>query len=426
MRDDRTAAITGLGVVTTIGETPDELFASLVAGRSGISRRTSVRDDEYSRLLGDLSGFDLDAHLLRVGCAYPAALLDEMRRVLRTGTFSSRVTAAAAVQAAVGSGLLHSGIPADRIAHVLGGHNISARFSYDNTLAFQGEPDYIDPLHGFKTLDTDVVAVVSEVLGIEGPSFLVGNACASSNAAILAALDLLQVGRADAVVVTGALCDVDPVTLHGWAMLDAISYRSFNDEPGRASRPFDARREGFVPSHAAAAVVLEAPAGARARGAPIRGEILGGASACDASRLPTPRLAGQVRAIRNALADARVPADEVDYVNAHAASTPLGDAVEVQSLKAVFGEHARSLAVNSTKSMVGHCLGAAGMVELVATALQLEKGVLHPTINQDEPDPALGLDFVPNQPRPRDIAVAISNSFGFGGLSTCLVVGRAS
>jgi 3-oxoacyl-(acyl-carrier-protein) synthase len=426
MRDAPRAVVTGLGVVTALGETPDEFFASLVAGRSGIVRRRSVRPDEYSELLGDLEGFDLDAHLGRVGCAYPSALLEQMRRTLRAATFSSRVTAAAAVQAAVGAGLLDSGIPPERIAHVLGGHNISARFSYDNTLTFQGEPDYIDPLHGFLALDTDIVAVVSEVLGIEGPSFLVGNACASSNTAVLAAVDLLRVGRADAVVVTGALCDVDPVTLHGWALLSAISCRSFNDDPARASRPFDGRREGFVPAHAAAAVVLERPRAARARGAVVRGELLGGGATCDASRVPTPRLRGQVRAIRTALEDAGVAPQEVGYVNAHAASTPLGDAVEVESLKTVFGDHAAALAVNSTKSMTGHCLGAAGMVELVATVLQLERGVLHPTINQEVPDPALGLDFVPNAAREQDVEVAISNSFGFGGLSTCLVLGRAS
>src|SRR6185503_8292125 len=184
-----------------------------------------------------------------------------------------------------------------------------------------------DPLYGVLALDTDVVAVVCEILGLGGPSLLVGGACASGNVALVSGLDLLRVGRAQAVVVTGALAEVDRVTLHGWAMFDAISYRSFNDEPNRASRPFDARREGFVPSHAAAAVVLETERHARARGAPRRARLLGGAMASDASRLPKPRVGGQVRVMRAALADAGVTPDRVDYVNAHAASTQMGDAV---------------------------------------------------------------------------------------------------
>jgi 3-oxoacyl-(acyl-carrier-protein) synthase len=426
MTDDRSAVITGIGIVSTIGESPDEVFESLIAGRSGITRRESLRDGECAVLLGDLSRFDLGAHFDRVGGHYPTGLIAAARRSLRTGTLSGRVTTAAACQALADACLLSGHVDLERVGHVLGGNNIQARFSYQNHLTFQEEPEFIDPLYGVLGLDTDVLAVVGESLGLGGPSLLVGNACASGNAATLTGLDLLRLGRADAMLVTGALADVDPVTLHGWAMLDAVTYRSFNDTPHRASRPFDLRREGFVPSHAAAAIVLEPESRARARGATIRARLLGGASASDASRLPKPRRAGQVRAMRSALDDARVRPEQIDYVNAHAASTPQGDLVEVESIKEVFGDHAYRLAVNATKSLVGHCLSAAGVVELVATVLQLERGVLHPTINLDEPDPALDLDFVPHQPRQQPIRRALSNSFGFGGLSTCLVVERVS
>jgi 3-oxoacyl-(acyl-carrier-protein) synthase len=425
MSDDRSAVITGLGIVSTIGATPDEFFASLVAGRSAISRRETFNDSECSMLLGDLGGFDIDTHLGSVGTGYPAALVASIRRSLRACTFTGRVTTAAACQAAIDACLLSGSVNLERVGHVLGGNNILSKFSYTNHLTFKDEPEFIDPLYGVLALDTDVVAVVSEVLGLGGPSMQVGNACASGNAAIVTALDMVRAGRADAVMVTGSLADIDPVTLHGWAMVEAISYRSFNDDPNRASRPFDKRREGFVPSHAAAAIVIETEAHARARGARIRARLLGGAMASDASRLPKPRSGGQVRVIRNALADARINADQVEYVNAHAASTQQGDAVEVDSLKEVFGDGARRLAVNATKSITGHCLTAAGVVELIATVMQIERGVLHPTINQEEPDPALDLDFVPNQAREQRVDVAISNSFGFGGLSTCLVVGRA-
>jgi 3-oxoacyl-[acyl-carrier-protein] synthase II len=290
---------------------------------------------------------------------------------------------------------------------------------------FIEEPEYIDPLYGVVQVDTDVVAVVSELLGLQGPSFTVGGACSSGNLALLAGIDLIRSGRADAVLVSGAPADLNPVALQGFAIINALSYVSFNEEPTRASRPFDARREGFVPGEGSGAVVLETLAGARARGARIWAELLGGASNSDASRLTQPNVDGQVRAMRGALQDAGVTPDQIDYVNAHGTSTPLGDLVEVAAIKALFGDRAYRIPVNSTKSLIGHSLTAAGVVELVATVLQMEHNILHPTINQEEPDLELDLDFVPNQAREHHVDLAISNSFGFGGFNSCVVVGRA-
>ena len=298
-------------------------------------------------------------------------------------------------------------------------------YIFENVLTLSDEPDYIEPLYAVMIFDTDVLAVISELLTLQGPSFTVGNACASGNLALLAGLDLIRSGRADAIVVSGGAMEADPVLLQGFAIIDALSYRSFNEEPARASRPFDARREGFVPSEGAGAVVLETLAGARSRGARIHAELLGAASNSDASRLTKPNLDGQIRAIHSALQDARIALAQVDYVNAHATSTPLGDAVEVEAIKAVFGDHAYHIPVNSTKSMIGHCLTSASLVEFVATIVQMENDVVHPTINQEEKDPELDLDFVPNQARQHHIEVAISNSFGFGGLNSCIVVGQA-
>jgi 3-oxoacyl-(acyl-carrier-protein) synthase len=253
----------------------------------------------------------------------------------------------------------------------------------------------------------------------------VGGACASGNLALISGLDLIRSGRADAVVVTGAPASFHSMILHAWTMIDALTCRSFNDAPERASRPFDRLREGFVPGEGAGAVVLESEASARRRGARVRAELLGGASASDACRLPKPHEEGQMRAIRAALDDAGLVPEQIDYVNAHATSTPLGDAVEVAALKKVLGRRAYEIPVNSTKSMIGHCLTAAALVELVATILQMEHGVVHPTINQEEPDPDLDLDFVPNQAREHRFDIALSNSFGFGGINSSVLVGRA-
>jgi 3-oxoacyl-(acyl-carrier-protein) synthase len=420
---DRRVVVTGLGVVSVVGDTTESFLSSLLEGRSGITRwKRPPEHYPYARIGGDLSDFDLAGHLQRQH--YSPAKVKECLRLMRAAPRVPRLVAAAALQAYHDAGL-PNGLPPERIGHVLAGHNLNAGYIVENSLTFhQDEPDYIEPLFGLFCLDTDVLSATSELLGLRGPSFTVGGACASGNLAIGAGVDLVRAGRADAVVVTGAPIELEPVALHAWALLDAIAMRSFNDEPERASRPFDALREGFVPGEGAGAVVLETLAGARARGAAIHGEVLGTSAVSDASRLTRPDLAGQTRAMELALADAGVAPDDVDYVNAHATSTPIGDAVEVAALKAALGNRASHIPVNSTKSMIGHCLSAAALIELVATLLQMRRGMVHPTINQEAPDPELDLDFVPNQARDARIDVALSNSFGFGGLNACVVVGR--
>lgn len=427
MREERQrVVVTGMGVVTVLGQSTRDLLASLLAGRSGITRWKKPMDARlYCKIGGDMSQFDLEAHLGRADLGYPPNLVSAARKLLRPTPMSGRLTLPAALQAFVEAGLTDSRIPPERFGHIMAGHNLNSNYTFEGHVTFLDEPDYIDGLFGMLSIDTDVLSVVSQLLGLKGPSFTVGGACASGNLGVMAGLDLLRAGRADAVLVTGGGVEVDPPALHAWTLIDAVSYRSFNDDPERASRPFDARREGFVPSEGSGAVVLETLAGARARGAHIHAEILGASSAADASRLTKPDREGQARAMRGALADAGVDAEGIGYVNAHATSTPLGDAVEVAALKEVFGSHAYRIPVNATKSMLGHCLSAAGVVELVATILQMKAGAVHPTINQETQDPELDLDFVPNESRVWRFDLGMSNAFGFGGLNSCVVVGRA-
>jgi 3-oxoacyl-(acyl-carrier-protein) synthase len=310
-----------------------------------------------------------------------------------------------------------------RLGHVLGGHNLTISYLLENARTFEEEPEFIEPLLGLQAWDTDVLSVTSEVLGVRGPSFLVGGACASSNVAVMTALDLLRSGRADAVLVSGAPMDLSSLLLQACVLIEAVSFRSFNDQPERASRPFDARREGFIPSHGAGALVLETEAHAEQRGARAWATVLGASCASAASRHAKPNFESQLAAISGALADAAIRPTDVDYVNAHATSTPLGDAVEVAALKQALGRRAWEIPINSTKSMIGHALTAASAIELIATVLQMTHGRVHPTINQEEPDPELGLDFVPNVGRPHGIRIALSNAFGFGGLNSSVVVG---
>jgi 3-oxoacyl-(acyl-carrier-protein) synthase len=423
-KDERRVVVTGMGIISTMGESLDEYKDSLMAGRSGIGHWKHMDERIYSKIGGDLSDFDPKAHFARVGTHYPPQRVEHALKLLRATPLPGRLAAATALQAFVDAGLSGSEVVPERFGHILGGHMLNTRYLHENVLMLHDEPDYIDPLFGVMFLDTDVMAVASEVLNLRGPSFPLGGACATSALAIIVGLDMIRSGRADAVMVTGGAADLDEVQLQGWALVGAISIASFNDEPERASRPFDARREGFVPSHASGSVILESLASARARGARIYAELLGGANASDAARTPKPVVEGQSYAMREALRDARVGPQQINYINAHATSTVVGDVVEVEAIRTVFGQRACHIPVNATKSMIGHCLPASGMVEFIATVLQMEHDFLHPTINLDEPEPGLDLDFVPHQARPYRIELAISNSFGFGSLNACLVLGR--
>jgi len=426
LRDDtRRVVVTGMGAVTPIGETPAEFSASLRAGRSGITRWKRMDERTLSKIGGDMCDFDLGAHFERVGARFPPDLIERAHKVLRATPLTGRLNCAAALQAYIDAGLHDAGLDPERVGHVAGGNNLNNNYFVQNVRAFDQDSEHIDPYLGLVLWDSDVLGKVGELLTIKGPNYMVGNACASGNVALLCAIDLLRAGRVDVVVVSAATQELDPVALQGWALMDALAWRSFADDPTRASRPFDSRREGFVPGEGAGAVILETLAGARARGARIYAELLGGVSTCDATRLPKPVVAGQVRVMRGALRDAGITPEQVNYINAHANSTVIGDAVEVEAIKEVFGDHAYRIPINATKSMLGHCLTAACLVEFVALLVQMGDGYLHPTINLDEPELGFDLDFVPHVARPYDIEVAISNSFGFGGLNACVVVGRA-
>lgn len=416
--------ITGMGIVSPIGAGLDTFWDSLVAGRSGVSRWKRAIDPRCEvKIGGDLGDFDLSGHLTARADRYPAPLIRRCLSLMRAAPLTTKLVAVAALQAHHGAGEADT-VPRERVGHVVAGHNLNAGYIVENALTFhQTEPDYIEPLFGLLSLDTDVLAATAELLVLKGPSFTVGGACASGNLAILAALDVLRAGRADAMLVSGAPIELEAVALHSWTMLEALSYRSFNDAPQRASRPFDSLREGFVPSEAAGAIVLETLASARSRGATIHAEVLGASSTSDACRLTRPDSVGQARAMRLALEDARLVAQDIDYVNAHATSTPLGDAAEVAAIKLALGEHAYRIPINATKSMIGHTLSAAGVVECIASVLQMQNGIVHPTINLERPDPELDLDFVPLKAREARIRVAMSNSFGFGGLNACVVLG---
>jgi 3-oxoacyl-[acyl-carrier-protein] synthase II len=267
---------------------------------------------------------------------------------------------------------------------------------------------------------------ISIQFGLCGPNTCISTACASAAHAVGDALRAIQYDHADVMVAGGAEAGITPMGLGGFISARALSTR--NDNPQAASRPFDKDRDGFILSEGAGIVVLEELEHARRRGAQIYAELLGVGNTADAFHITAPHEDGRgaAKAMELGLRDARLAPQDIEYVNAHGTSTELGDAAETRAMKSVFGEHARKLAISSTKSMIGHLLGASGGVELIATALTLKYGVIHPTINLDTADPACDLDYVPKVARERRVRRAISNSFGFGGHNCCLVVGAVA
>jgi 3-oxoacyl-[acyl-carrier-protein] synthase II len=409
----RRVVITGMGTVNPLRCDVVGYWSDLCAGRSGIAPLELFDVREYKvRFGGEVKKWDPAAHM-------PPDVVP--KRLDRFAQFAM----AAACQAVQDSGLDFKKEDPFRCGVILGaGVGGMGEFEVQTArYAREGLPNRISPFLIPKMISNSAAGTISIQFGLMGHNTTVTTACSSAAHAVGDALRTIQYGHADVMISGGAEAGITQMGLGGFIALKALSQR--NDDPPSASRPFDLDRDGFVLSEGAGVVVLEEYEHARQRGAVLYAEVLGVGSTADAHHItaPHPCGTGAARAMRAALADARLNPDDIGYVNAHGTSTDLGDKAETMALKEVFGPHARKLAVSSTKSMVGHLLGASGGVELIATALSLKSGVIHPTINLHKPDPDCDLDYVPNTARELRVRRAISNSFGFGGHNCCLVVG---
>jgi 3-oxoacyl-(acyl-carrier-protein) synthase len=416
----RRIVVTGMSVISPLGDGLDQLYGNLIEGRSGIGNWRFFEDERvYSRVGGDLGDYDWKARQAVLETVLPDENRARMRKIMRLAPFATRLSILAAVDAWRDAGL---GFDHDftRIAGLVAGHNLNENYLLRNHRVFlESEPDWIDAQAAVLNLDTDHASSVNEVLGIHGAGYTMGGACASANIALRAAIDEIRHHGHDIVVMTGAAVEFSPMSLHAMALLGAITTRSFNDEPARASRPYDMRREGFVPSHGAGTLILEELDHARARGATIYGEVLGCVVMSDANHLPNPSPDGQAATIRRLLENCRIAPEQVDYVNAHATSTPLGDLSELKALRTAFGSHAYRLKINAPKSMLGHTCWSAPVVETVAALLQMKHGRLHPSINIETRDPEADLDICANQAVDHQTRLFLKNSFGFGGINCC-------
>lgn len=415
LRPTRRVVITGLGAVTPIGNSPAEFWQSLLAGRCGIGPITHFDASRHDcRIAGEVKGFDpldyLDRKDVKRTDRFVHLAMAATRQALEDADF--RITALNAEQVGV---ILGTGIGGIRV------------LEEQQTIYLQKGPDRCSPFMVPMMIANMAAGHLAIHFGAKGPNSCTVTACASGSNAIGDAFRLIQRGEVQAAITGGTEAAVTPLSMAGFSAMKALSTR--NDTPEQACRPFDRDRDGFVMGEGAGILVLEDLEHARARGAKIYAEIVGYGLTCDAHHMtnPAPGGEGAARAMRLALKDAGLQPGDVQHINAHATSTPVGDIAEVQAIKSVFGEHAPRLAISATKSMTGHLLGGAGGIATVATALAIHHGWVPPTLNLDNPDPECeGLDFVPHKGRQMAVEAALVNAFGFGGHNVTLALRRYS
>ena len=410
----RRVVITGMGTVNCLGHDVETYWKNLCAGKSGI---------------GPIDLFDVSQHKVKFGGQVrdfdPDKALDPRtaRRLDRFAQFGL----VGAIDAVKDSGLDFGKEDLTRSGVIIGsGIGGLSEYEEQHTRLMKLGPSRISPFVIPKLMVNAASGHISIHFGLRGPNMAVATACASAANAIGEAMRAIQHNDADIMITGGSEAAMTPMGLGGFISARAVSER--NDSPEKASRPFDKDRDGFVLADGAGIFVIEEAEHARKRGAKIYAELLGYGATADAYNItaPCPDGSGAAMSMQHALKDAKLNPSDVQYINAHGTSTPLGDEAETKAIKQVFGEHAKKLAVSSTKSMVGHLLGSSGGVELIACVMSIVRGTVHPTINYDTPDPVCDLDYVPNKAREMRVKNALSNSFGFGGHNGCLVVGAFS
>jgi 3-oxoacyl-[acyl-carrier-protein] synthase II len=406
----RRVVITGIGAVTPIGNDAKATWEAALAGRSGVDEIRSFDASEYPvSIAGEVKDFD----------AQGLASAKDMKRLDPNVVFALGAGKEALADAGV------NGFRPDRVGIVLGSAigGFTELMRQADILRERGF-DRVSPTFIPNVLVDAASGQLAIDLGIRGPNYAVVSACATGSHTIGEGAELIRHGHADAILAGGTEACIHPLILAGFTSMRGLA--AANGDPTKASRPFDATRAGFVMSEGAGVVHLETLESAKSRGAPIYAEVLGYGASNDAYHMaaPDPESVGVVEMMRQALDRANVAPEQVDYINAHGTSTPLGDLAETKAVKEVFGDHAYKLAVSSTKSMMGHMFGAAGAVEAIMCALAIRDGVLPPTINYANPDPECDLDYVPNEARKADVKIALSNAMGLGGHNGCVLLGR--
>lgn len=410
----RRVVVTGMGAVTSLSLKVEDLWQKILAGKSGIHELKEFDTERHKvKFGGDIHGWNTEGYIDR----------KEEKRLDRF----TQLALVSAIDAVSDSGIDFSQYDPFRCGVIIGSGigGLNEIETQMGRLILQG-PDRVSAFTIPKLMVNAAAGHVSIRYGLRGVNFAVATACASAANAMGSAFKAIQYDDCDVVITGGSEAACTPMGLAGFANMKALSER--HDDPQGASRPFDAERDGFVLSEGAGVLVFEEYERAKARGARIYAEILGYGASADGGHITQPDSegTGAAHAMRLALADGKLNPEQLDYINAHGTSTPLGDKAETSAIKSVFGDHAYKLSVSSTKSQLGHLLGASGGVELILSILALRDQVCPPTINLQNPDPACDLDYTPNEPKQRDLKIVMSNSFGFGGHNASLIAGKVS
>jgi 3-oxoacyl-[acyl-carrier-protein] synthase II len=412
MAENKRVVITGMGVVSCFGNDVDAFYQALLDGKSGVTPIDQFPVQDYAtRFAASIHNFD------------PGTYIDK-KQARRVDPFISYAMVAGK-KALESAGINPDNLDKKRCGIIIGSGMGGMKVFSDGVEALikQGVRR-ISPFFVPYIITNMGGALLAIDLGFMGPNYSISTACATANYSIAAAANHIRAGDADLMICGGSESPMTPIGVAGFIACKALSER--NDDPTKASRPWDKARDGFVIGEGAGVIILESLEHALKRGAPILAEYLGGAVNCDAYHMTSPREDGSAVAecIDLAIIDAGVQKEDINYVNAHGTSTPVGDLCEIRGLKKVFGDHVKNMVINSTKSMIGHCLGAAGGIEAVAVLKAIQTGMIHPTINVDNPEEELdGIDIVPHKAKAHKVKVAISNSFGFGGHNSTLVFG---
>jgi len=401
--------VTGMGVMTSLGADLETFWGNLMAGKSGVSLIEAFDVSEYpTRIAAEIKNFNPEDY----------ADKKEVRRMDRFVQFAVAASSLAVKDAGLNIG---EDVDAERVG-VMVGSGIGGLGTWEDqhNILLEKGPKRVSPFFIPMMIANMASGQISMITGAKGPNSTAVTACATGTHSIGDSFKMIQRGDADVMICGGAEATIRPTGMAGFCSMRAMSTR--NDEPEKASRPFDEGRDGFVMGEGSGILILESLEHAEKRGARIYAEVIGYGMSGDAYHMTEPDPEGAARCMKKAIRDAGIAPEAVDYVNAHGTSTPVGDRSETTAIKKTFGDHAYKLAVSSTKSMTGHLLGAAGGVEAVILGLTLKNGVIAPTINLDNQDPECDLDYVPNKPRQADVRVAISNSFGFGGHNASIVM----
>ena len=426
---EKPVVITGMGLVGPIGQNINEFTSALKNGESGIGWLEKSSASSITVKIGaEIRDFSFKSGLLQYSpwdSQYGEGILQRAEQCAHRSPLTVQTSVLSALEAWQGARLHQGNISPYRFGLVIAGNNLNQQYPFDFYQKINQSPEYLNPRYALHYMDTDHLGTLSEIFEIRGEGFTLGGASASGNAGIYKAYQRIQWGVVDACMVVGGLTDLSPLELQAFYNLGAMGGKHFCNEPGKACRPFDKRHEGFIYGQAGGCLILESLESSKKRGVSSLAEILGGSLVLDGNRLPDPSEDGEVRAMESALSMSKVSADQVDYLNTHGTSSPLGDETEMRAVRRVFKDILPHVWINATKGLTGHCLCSAGVVECIATIIQMKEGFVHPNVNLENPIDSQCRWVGPASVQ-ADIQIAMSNSFGFGGINSTIILKKGT